>query len=46
MMPSSLFFRYRHPDKNVKNNGTWSQEELERSADAWATKFVERNLRP
>ncbi len=46
MMPSFLFFKYRHPIKNVKNKETWLQEELERSADAWATEFVEKNMRP
>jgi hypothetical protein len=46
MMPGFFFFRYRHPTKNVKNKETWSQEELEHSADAWATKFVEKNLGP
>jgi len=45
-MPSFLFFRYQHPTKNAKNKETCSQEELERSANAWATKFVEKNLRP
>ncbi len=40
-------FRYRHSTKrNVGDKGTWSQKELEWSADAWATKFVETNLRP
>jgi hypothetical protein len=39
--------RYRHSTKrNAGDKGTWSQEELERSADAWATKFVQTNLRP
>jgi hypothetical protein len=38
--------RYRHPTTNVKNKETWSQEELERSVDAWATEFVKKNLRP
>jgi len=46
MMPGFFFFRYQHLAKNVKNKGTWSQEKLECSADAWATKFVEKNLRP
>ncbi len=46
MMPGFLFFRYRHPTTNVKNKETWSQEELERSVDAWATEFVKKNLRP
>jgi hypothetical protein len=46
MMPSFLFFKYRHPIKNVKNKETWLQEELERSADAWATEFVKKNMRP
>jgi hypothetical protein len=46
MMPGFLFFRYWHLAKNVKNKETWSQEELERSADAWAIKFVEKNLHP
>ncbi len=41
-----LFFRYQHPAKNAKNKEVCSQEELERSADAWATEFVEKNLRP
>jgi hypothetical protein len=45
-MPGFLFFRYQHPTKNAKNKETCSQEELERSADAWATKFVKKNLRP
>jgi len=40
-------FRYQHSMKrNAGDKGTWSQEELERSADAWATKFVQTNLRP
>ncbi len=40
-------FRYRHSTKkNARDKWTWSQEELERSADAWATKFVQTNLRP
>jgi hypothetical protein len=40
-------FRYRHNTKrNVGDKGTWSQEELERSADAWATKFVQTNFHP
>ncbi len=40
-------FRYRHSTKrNTGDKGTWSQEELERSADAWATKFVQTNLSP
>ncbi|CAM6044136.1 unnamed protein product, partial [Sphagnum compactum] len=38
--------RYQHPTKNAKNKEVCSQEELERSADAWATEFVEKNLRP
>jgi hypothetical protein len=46
MMLGFLFFKYRHPAKNVKNKETWSQEELERFANAWATEFVEKNLRP
>ncbi|KAH8968778.1 hypothetical protein BDL97_03G147900 [Sphagnum fallax] len=45
-MHGFLFFRYQHPTKNAKNKETCSQEELERSADAWATEFVEKNLRP
>ncbi len=45
-MPGFLFFRYQHPTKNAKNKETCSQEELERSANAWATEFVEKNLRP
>jgi hypothetical protein len=40
-------FRCRHSTKrNARDKGTWSQEELEQSADAWATKFVQTNLRP
>jgi hypothetical protein len=40
-------FRYRHSTKrNAGDKGTWSQEELEQSTDAWATKFVQTNLRP
>jgi hypothetical protein len=39
-------FRYRHNTKrNAGDKGTWSQEELEQSAYAWATKFVQTNLR-
>jgi hypothetical protein len=40
MMFGFLFLRYQHTAKNVKNKKTWSQEELERSANAWATEFV------
>ena len=46
MMLGFLFFRYCHPTKNVKNKETWSQEELGRFADAWATNFLEKNLCP
>jgi hypothetical protein len=46
MMPGFLFFRYQHPTKTAKNKETCSQEELERSADTWATEFMEKNVRP
>jgi hypothetical protein len=40
-------FRYQHTMKrNAGDKGTWSQEELEQSMDAWATEFVQTNLRP
>jgi hypothetical protein len=45
-MHGFLFFKYQLPTKNVKNKETCSQEELERSTYAWATEFVEKNLRP
>ncbi len=39
--------KYRYSTKrNAGNKGTWSQEELEPSTNAWATKFVQTNLRP
>ncbi|CAM6054105.1 unnamed protein product [Sphagnum tenellum] len=45
-MVAILLHGYQHPTKNAKNKETCSQKELERSADAWATEFVEKNLRP
>jgi hypothetical protein len=34
-------FKYRHTRKrNVGDKGTWSQEELDQSANVWAIEFV------
>jgi hypothetical protein len=41
-----LTFKYWHTKKrNVRDKGTWSQEELDQSTNAWAKKFVHTNLR-
>ncbi len=38
--------RCRHTGKNARNRENWSQEDLERCADVWATEFVQAHLRP
>ncbi len=37
--------RCRHTGKNARNRKNWSQENLERCADVWATEFVQAHLR-